>query len=82
MSTASPATSIETVHLSDRQPAVDHMCDAMLARLDRACGDVEKAGYLLAPDTLTGPRRAAVARPTRGRRHGPVTKRSFSGEGH
>ena len=35
----------QAVHLRDRQAPVDHVGDAVLARLDRARGDVEEAGY-------------------------------------
>ena len=35
----------QAVDLGDRQAAVDHVGDAMLARLGRALRDVEKAGY-------------------------------------
>ena len=35
----------QAVDLRDRQSAVDHMRDAPLARLGRALGNVQKAGY-------------------------------------
>ncbi len=43
----------QPIDLGDRQAAVDHVRDAALARLDRARGDVQEVGYLLAPGALT-----------------------------
>ncbi len=48
----------QAVDLGDRQAAVDHVGDAVLARLGRARGDVEEAGYGVERRGLVSARRS------------------------